>query len=104
MTNYLDNGGLLTEEDFATVEQDPINEFLSGLVISDKRIKEIAQEFSLKVYQVESAVVDCAENIDDQTAKDLFEEYNGDCKKLASWFESYVVDSVQQLLEDGHFE
>ena len=88
-----------------TLDNNAINVFLDdGIRISDEKIKFLASKYKLHFYQVESVVIDCAQNIDDCLGKSLYAEYNGDYKELANWFESYVDDSVNEYLECGLIE
>lgn len=75
--------------------------FCDGLgALDDEDIVLLAKRYNKQFNQIQSIVIECGENLnDDYTEQSLFDEYQGDAKELGSWFESYVIDCIEQAIE-----
>lgn len=75
--------------------------FAECLTIEESQVKELSKEFGLPCYKVESITIDCCQNTNDKdTIAQIFNDYQGDEKLAASWFKSYVRDSIIERIED----
>ena len=71
--------------------------------MTDERIAEIAKKKNISFNDAHHAALDCAYNVtaDNYTIEHLFDEYQDNGKELQEWFDSYVVDFVDEALRCG---